>query len=269
MQRHFGILVIVAKANELTKEPQISGKTNRKAHTRHHKNNVQLCQSFNLTTLPDSVDWRQKGYVTPVKNQGQCAPSLYFTITGAVEGQWFKKTKNLIPLSEQNLMDCCGTPQTGCEGGSSCSIDEAYNYIVKNGIESLQDYPDDGGTGKCQYDPSKQAAIISGYQMIGATETELKAAVANIGPVTALIDAKAAFLQYSSGVFYDPTCSSDSPNTAVLIVGYGTDTTGGDYWIVKNSWGTSWGMDGYILMARNKNNNCGIASSTTFPYYTC
>ncbi|XP_055340679.1 procathepsin L-like [Paramacrobiotus metropolitanus] len=257
------------KPGGLFKKSRTIGNPRSKNHLRHHRNGLQLCHAFNLTTLPDFVDWRQKGYVTPVKDQGECAGSIYYAITGAVEGQWFSKTRNLIPLSEQNLMDCCGTPPGGCEGGPSCSVADAYNYIVTNGIESLQDYPDEGSTGKCQYDPSKQAAFISGYQIIGATETELKAAVANIGPVTAAIDAEGDFQQYSSGVFYDPTCYPDDPDTYVLIVGYGTDPTGGDYWIVKNSWGANWGMEGYILMARNKNNNCGIASSTTFPYYTC
>lgn len=120
---------------------------------------------------------------------------------------------------------------------------------------------------KCRYNPSHSGATDKGFVDIAqGDEKALMEAVATVGPVSVAIDASSSKFQfYKKGVFYNSKCSSESLDHGVLAVGYGTDKKGGDYWIVKNSWGTTWGDKGYILMARNKKNNCGIASSASYP----
>lgn len=135
------------------------------------------------------------------------------------------------------------TASSSCS--ESCQLKDTYEYIeTSKGIEGLADYPDVQVTQECAYDPKKAVAICSGYEHIAANEKELKLAVASIGPVSAFINTSPdSFGKYSNGVYNDPTCTATAPLVhAVLIVGYGTDPVGGDYWIVKNSWGTSWGM---------------------------
>jgi len=212
------------------------------------------------------VDWRTKGAVTGVKDQAQCGSCWSFSSTGSIEGAYFLKTGKLVSLSEQDLMDCSvSLGNQGCNGGD---MDAAFQYVINNkGIDTEASYPYKAtGPNKCQFKPADIGATITGFHDVkSGSETDLLDAV-NKQPVSVAIDAShQSFQMYHSGVYYEPTCSSTRLDHGVLVVGYGTDDTGVAYWIVKNSWGSSWGSSGYLNMSRNKNNNCGIASAASYP----
>jgi len=211
------------------------------------------------------VDWRTKGAVTPVKNQGQCGSCWSFSTTGSVEGAHFLATNRLISLSEQNLVDC-STPQgnMGCNGGL---MDSAFRYIISNqGIDTEASYPYTAtGPNSCKFNRGNVGATIKSFHDVASgSESALQTAV-QARPVSVAIDAShQSFQLYHSGVYHEAACSRTALDHGVLAVGYGTDG-GKAYWIVKNSWGAGWGMGGYILMSRNQNNNCGIATAASYP----
>ncbi|XP_035248384.1 cathepsin K [Anguilla anguilla] len=233
---------------------------------------VPLFRDSNSTFIPDLskrrlpkyVDYRKLGYVTPIKNQGSCGSCWAFSSAGALEGQLMKTTGQLVSLSPQNLVDCV-TENSGCGGGY---MTNAFNYVKDNqGIDSEDSYPYVGEDGQCAYNKSGKAAECRGYKVIPeGNEHALQVAVAKVGPVSVGIDASLySFQFYKKGVYYDQNCNKDDINHAVLAVGYGVTGKGKKYWIVKNSWGEDWGNKGYIQMARNRNNFCGIANLASFP----
>lgn len=225
--------------------------------------NSYIRDPYNLV-VPKKVNWNHKGYVTPVKDQKQCGSCWAFSTTGSLEGQTFKKTGKLISLSEQNLVDCSGPEgNMGCQGGL---MDNAFKYIATHGIESEEKYPYIAKNETCKYNKEYVAATLTGCVDIEqGDESALMDASAKIGPISVGIDAgHKSFQLYSEGIYYEEDCSSTRLDHGVLVVGYGTENDK-PYWEVKNSWGTTWGMKGYIRMSRNHNNNCGIASSASYP----
>ncbi|CAG9531391.1 unnamed protein product [Cercopithifilaria johnstoni] len=215
--------------------------------------------------LPISVDWRKKGSVTPIRAQGECGSCYAFSAIGALEAYHKKKTGKLIDLSPQNIIDCTRVyGNRGCSGGYPISV---FRYAKRFRIAAESKYPYVFGAGKnCKWGKKKAVATtVKGFFVIeSGDELALKHAIAKHGPVTAGISgSQSGFKLYKSGIYADKNCGRSSH--AVLIVGYGSHKTLGDYWIIKNSWGTNWGINGYAYVARNKGNMCHIASVASFP----
>ena len=228
-----------------------------------------------MTTLPDypvhdlplTFDWRERGAVTPVKNQGACGSCWTFSTTGAVEGANFLKTGELVSLSEQQLVDCDHTcdpraPRNcdyGCNGGLPLN---AMRYVRKHGLDTESNYPYKGVDGKCaSARRGPAAASVSSFNLVSTNETQIAAALVRHGPLSIGIDA--AWMQtYVGGVACPWICNKAGLDHGVLIVGYGVNGTAParpwhrrqDYWIVKNSWGSNWGVEGgtitYARIAR-------------------
>jgi len=249
--------------------------------------NYQCPVSFSDNgNTPDAVDWRSTANplstvaVTSVKDQGSCGSCWSFGGAAAFEGAQCiagnQDCSSWSGASEQELVDCGGSDNSdignyydmACNGGW---IDNALYYIMQTGyIDSYDSYPYVSGTtrqaGTCVSNASNSCGSLS---TCGATaknsEPELQQALAQVGPCGIAIDAGGVGFQlYSGGVYTSSTCSSTRVNHAVTAVGYGADSTGTQYWTVKNSWGKSWGDSGYILMRRNYNNMCAVASTPAY-----
>lgn len=216
--------------------------------------------------VPESLDWRLYGAVTPVKDQAICGSCWSFATTGTIEGALFLKTGSLQVLSQQVLVDCSwGFGNNGCDGGEEW---RAYEWIMKHGgIATTETYGAYlGMNGFCHLNESQLAARIQSYTNVTSGDAEaLKVALFKNGPVAVSIDAShRSFVFYSHGVYFEPACgnTTDALDHAVLAVGYG-NLDGEPYWLIKNSWSTYWGNDGYILMSM-KDNNCGVTTDATY-----
>jgi len=226
-------------------------------------------QSFSGADLPDEIDWTTQSAVSPVKDQGSCGSCWAFSAIGCLEGRAAIATGNLQQFSEQQLVDCDHNGDQGCQGGL---MDTAFEYLQgSSGLCTEDSYGYKGKAGTCA-EPSctvgLKASQITGYKDVDATEEALQEAVAE-GPVSVAIQANSPFFQlYSSGVFSSNLCGANLDH-GVLAVGYGTDN-GKKFWKVKNSWGGSWGMSGYILLSDEATLNggagqCGILNSASYP----
>ncbi|KAF3656618.1 Senescence-specific cysteine protease SAG39 [Capsicum annuum] len=221
----------------------------------------------NVTDIPPTMDWRKKGAVTPIKDQKDCGCCWAFSAVAAMESLHQLKTGKLNPLSEQELVDCdVEGEDVGCSGGL---LDTAFKFIMKNkGLTTEANYPYEGADGVCNKKKSAvSAAKITGYEDVPANnEKALLQAVAN-QPVSVAIDGSSFDFQfYSSGVF-SGSCSTWL-NHAVTAVGYGATSDGTKYWIIKNSWGSKWGENGYIHMKRDIDDReglCGLAMEASYP----
>ncbi|CAO2147726.1 unnamed protein product [Urochloa humidicola] len=207
-----------------------------------------------------AVDWRKRGAVTAVKNQGSCGCAWAFSVVAAMEGIHQISTGNLVSLSEQQLVDCSiNLGNNGCHGGT---MTRAFQYVVSNGGLTFEDdYPYNGSQGMCK---SVQPAVtIIGFQDVrSGDEAILAAAVAN-QPVSVAVDAN-NFQFYNGGIFTNDSCGKNLVNHAVTVVGLDIAEDGTNYWLLKNSWGTNWGESGYMRLERGTN-ACGVAEMATYP----
>ena len=218
---------------------------------------------------PDAFDWRDRGMVTPVRDQGACGSCWAFATVANLEGLYYGAKGVVVDLSEQLLVDC-DTNDSGCNGGL---MEYAFMWLVKNGIEKEEDYPYTGVKGTCKADKTKYIDMkVTGYKKLGKSsstwspvdEDEIKEFLYGAGPLAVALNAD--ILQtYTGGVIDVPSseCPASGINHAVTMVGYGhDDTVNKDYWIIKNSWGENWGEDGYFRIKRGSG-TCGINNYIT------
>ena len=238
-------------------------------------NNLRTETLKNIESLPTSVNWVEKGGVTPVKNQGQCGSCWSFSTTGALEGAYYIKYGKLPSFSEQQLVDCDnfknGGKDHGCNGGL---MDNAFNWIGKNGgLCTEEEYPYVSGTtqtaGTCQTSCElvDNSIIKSHIDVPKSSDNSMMEAISK-QPVSVAIEAdQKEFQLYKSGVF-SGSCGTNLDH-GVLVVGYGSNTNG-DFYLIKNSWGTTWGDNGYIYIGRgsqynNGDGQCGVLLQASYP----
>jgi len=226
---------------------------------------------YSGAALPASVDWNAKGAVTPIKNQGQCGSCWAFSTTGSVEGAWEIATGKLVSLSEQQLVDCSKAEgNQGCNGGL---MDNGFKYFETAAICTEDSYPYAGKTGTTCKATSCTDGIpaggVKGFKDVAKDDMNALMEAVSIGPVSIAIEAdKGAFQFYKGGVLTQK-CGTNLDH-GVLLVGYGS-LDGKDYWKVKNSWGPSWGQEGFILLERGTSSpdgaagECGLRQSASYP----
>ncbi|XP_070508332.1 cathepsin L-like peptidase [Chironomus tepperi] len=225
---------------------------------------LRFVRAAKLKASPPELNLVKAGLVNPIQDQKKCGSCWTYAAAGVAEGVLLRKGIK-TRLSEQNLVDCSKNGgNSGCNGGDAYY---ALKYIASSGIAAYDDYPYTARSGKCRASSVQKVPLKLGsikYERLRGNENRLKDIVANYGPVAVAIRAADSFMNYESGVYNNPKCSRNLDH-AVLLVGYGHDNkTNLDYWLVKNSWGTTWGEDGYVRMARNKDNQCGIAVEVAY-----
>eukprot|EP00823_Brevimastigomonas_motovehiculus_P005425 TRINITY_DN3_c0_g1_i1.p1 TRINITY_DN3_c0_g1~~TRINITY_DN3_c0_g1_i1.p1 ORF type:complete len:324 (-),score=73.60 TRINITY_DN3_c0_g1_i1:166-1137(-) len=261
--QNLGYTLAMNPFGDLTWEEFHAQKTGYLNIQRPHARSMNVADLTNVAPL-DAVDWRQKGAVTPVKDQGQCGSCWAFSATGSIEGACQLHGHTLLSLSEQELVDCSSSyGNEGCNGGL---MDNAFEYVkATKGLALETAYPYVARDQKCKSPLPARNCPITGFVDVKAKdEADLLKAV-TIVPVAVAIEADtSAFQFYKSGVFDNAGCGTNLDH-GVLAVGYGTEGSK-DYWIVKNSWGASWGDKGYIRLARGKN-MCGITQAASYPTF--
>jgi len=229
--------------------------------------NTEVRSEHDGSDLPDSVDWRDQNRVTAVKNQESCGSCWAFSTVVSLEGQFAAVTGNLVSLSEQDIVDCVkkqkipGSSDTCCDGCQGGLMDYAFQYMLDSqGGEDETElvYGYTGRDGRCNFANKKaySDAKITKYTDVQKGTDNLAEAVANVGPISVAVNANTFWQLYSSGVLDPLACPGSKLDHGVAAVGYGTDS-GKDYWIIKNSWGKTWGEKGYVRLLKGKN-TCGV-----------
>jgi len=211
--------------------------------------------------IPTEWDWISKGAVTPVKDQGQCGSCWAFSATEAIESQWFLAGNKLVELAPQQIVDCDkGRGDEGCNGGDTVT---AYQYVMEAaGMELESSYPYHARDQQCQFSASKVVSKIKSWEYItkNKNETEMAAKMVTAGPLSICVDAS-TWQNYNGGVI-TKNCGTDLDH-CVMITGFRTEKNV-PIWLVRNSWGSDWGEDGFIWVERGKN-LCGVGEEVTIP----
>ncbi|XP_072384147.1 crustapain-like [Diabrotica undecimpunctata] len=217
--------------------------------------------------FPEQYNWVQTGAVTPIRDVLYCGDCVAESVVAAVEGAEFIKTGNLIQRSSQQVEDCAPFDSDDTLIG----LEVVLNYTRDVGLMTEKDYPWQFDSQDCQIDnitPTTPLIQITDWIAVSeGNEVELERTVYLEGPVVVAIDTSVNFMLYVDGVLDDPLCENtkNDLDTTLLLVGYGESKEQGQYWILKNYYGTLWGNDGYLWLRRNKNNQCGIATSAVLP----
>jgi C1A family cysteine protease len=206
----------------------------------------------NVMDTPDSYDWREHGAVTPVKDQGQCGSCWAFSTIANIEGQYFLKNKELLAFSEQELVDCDKKSDQGCNGGL---MQNAFVFLEQTGFELESDYKYTARDGSCHAKDHKSYGTVSKWEMVSRDEKVIASTLASTGPLSAAVNAQ-WFQMYMGGIMNPFFCNPKKLDHGITLVGYGAEGSK-PYWIIKNSWNTSWGEKGYVRLARG-NGKCGI-----------
>jgi len=229
------------------------------------RNNAESTSFPVLSNLPDKVDWREKGAVTGVKNQGACGSCWAFSAIGALEGLYFIDHNELLSFSEQNFVDCVGGTSQGCNGGW---MSDAFDYTASHGVETEADYPYHARTQKCTFESSKAHKVNTRYANVTIQNADAMKTALVANPVSVAIQANQLVFQfYKTGVI--KSLCGDKLDHGVLAVGYDT-INGNEAFIVKNSWGAGWGQKGYVYIstdgsANHGNGVCGILADACYP----
>ncbi|XP_017046567.1 procathepsin L [Drosophila ficusphila] len=267
-EKKVGFKMRINKLSDIDQSVLSSFRTHVKMPPDTGSNSVTKTPSYkHYDEITEGIDWRQYGYMSPVEDQGSdCQSCWAFSSSGCMEAHLAKKTGKLEPLSPKHLMDCVPPPSNGCERGW---VTLAFKYARNHAIKSKESYPYNPHKDTCPFENDNSTGILSGHvTMNNYDEKEMAEVVYNIGPVTASIDhLHEEFTEYQSGVLNIPDCRKERRRLthSMLVVGFGTDPDWGDYWLIKNSYGTTWGEKGYVRLARNANNSCGIASYPQYP----
>jgi len=272
VEADFGLHTYTVEMNmfaDLTNEEFLATHTGYRSALRVQKITDKAIREIDTSNLPKEVDWVKEGWVTPVKQQGNCGSCWAFSATGALEGQHFNATGKLVSLSEEQLVECVKRDY-GCGGGWPL---HAFSYWQHAGSVSDADYPYTDETkwlqevGTCKaYGLPITATVAGVVHLPSGSEIALQEATATVGPISiAINDAQINLQLYQQGITSSASCDPNNRHHAVLVVGYGTNEKGIDYWLVKNSWGKNWGDGGYFRMIRNDNNHCGVASDASYP----
>ncbi|GAB6025598.1 hypothetical protein CHUAL_011325 [Chamberlinius hualienensis] len=230
---------------------------------------IQVINASSSVDIPDELDWRDHpGFVNPVRDQGDCKSAWAFAFAAIMESHHFNASKKSVVLSVQQFLDCTNY---GCNiNYDGNAVINAFVYQFENGgVASEKDYPYKGKVGKCYYTWGMRVLeVVATATYKPHNERNAVYACATYGPLFAAIDGQQkSFIFYKSGIYKDENCRKNpkESNFVVLIIGYGIDkTTGQKYWIVKNTWGTKWGEDGYIRIDRSGHNQCGIHNQPIF-----
>lgn len=247
---------------DLTKDEFVATHTGSKSLFSNNGIKTTRFKYENITHIPYSMDWRKRGAVTPIKDQGDCGCCWAFATVGAIEGLNKIKTGNLISLSEQQLVDCDNT-NSGCEGGI---MTKAFEFVHKNkGLYTEKIYPYNANDNKCK---AKNVAInksqrvtINGFEFVPPNNEFALLKAVSQQPIVVRVDSS-GFVFYKSGIYNGKDCGTILDHE-VIVIGYGTEN-GIDYWLLKNQWGKSWGENGFIRVLRGKN-VCGLAIEPAYP----